>query len=150
MAVWTVQNFSQSSAKLCWEACARIMWQWHNKNLNGYSQKAGNYLNLKTGLVQRDMNSFYSTLGLRSLTGARGANLRHALTWTPVIFTDIGKDSGHAMVAAGFHNGVYTVVNPCAVMSVDFDTGANSCDAGSLRLTAAQVENSLGSYIWYW
>ena len=150
MALWTVQNFSQSTAKLCWEACGRMVWQWRHKGLNGYNQKAGNYLSLNTGLTQQQMDLFYKMLGLRSLLGAKGANLRHALTWTPVIFTDINKASGHAMVAAGFNNGAYTVVNPCAVMSVDFDTGADSCAAGSLQRTAAQVEKPLGSYIWYW
>jgi Papain-like cysteine protease AvrRpt2 len=150
MSLWTVQNFSQSTASLCWEACARMLWHWHFKNLNGYSQKAGNYLTLKTGLTQQQMDVFYRNLGLRALTGARGANLRFALGWSPVIFTDINKASGHAMVASGFNQGVYTVVNPCAVMSVDFDKGTDSCTVGTLARTATQVEKPLGSYIWYW
>jgi len=150
MPLWSVQNFSQSTPKLCWEASARMMWQWKNKNLDGYSEKAAQYLNTDRGLTQQEMDKFYRTLGLRSLSGAEGKNLRYALQWSPVVFTDINKASGHAMVATGYYNGVYTVANPCAVMSVDFDTGADACTAGTLRRTKDQVDKPLGSYIWYW
>jgi len=150
MALWQVQLYSQSTANLCWEACARMMWQWHFKNLNAYSQKAGSYPSLNRGLTEPEMDRFYKSLGLRSLTSPKGKNLRLALGWSPVIFTDINKQSGHAMVLTGFDGTNYKVLNPCAVLSIDFDSGTDVCSGGALNRTPAQVEKPLGHYIWYW
>ena len=150
MALYQVPALSQSTAKLCWEACARMMWQWRHKNLAGYAAKAGAYLNISTGLTEIEMDKFYRQLGMRSLLNPKGANLRHALNWSPVIFTDTNQTGGHAMVLIGHQSGKYNVVNPCAVQSIDFGGGANTCAAGTLSRTEAQVEGPLGKYIWYW
>jgi len=88
--------------------------------LNGYSAKAASYLKISTGLPQVQLNSFYTTLGLRPLRNARGENLRHALQWTPVVFTSTSKVSGHALVAVEFDKGNYRIINPCAVEVVSF------------------------------
>jgi hypothetical protein len=150
MSPWPVPVLAQTTAALCWEACARIMWQWRHKTLVGYPLRAGNYLRMTTGLTQAQMNSFYTQLGMRGLASPKGSNLKHALTWSPVIFTDINKTTGHAMVLSGFSSGKYTVVNPCAVQSIDFDTGANTCQAGVLKRAAKDVEGPLGAVMWYW
>src|SRR5258708_3990816 len=98
---WIVPVFSQRTPNVCWEACARMMWHWRHKNLNNYATKAGPYANRDTGLTQIQMDEFYKLLGMRSLSQAKGMNLRHALNWTPVIFTDIRQTAGHAMVLTG-------------------------------------------------
>jgi hypothetical protein len=84
------------------------------------------------------------------LKNAKGANLKHALKWTPVIFTDIDQVSGHAIVAIEHIGNYYTVINPCARQVVHFDGQPDSCSGGTLPLTSAQVEGKLGQYIWYW
>jgi ABC-type bacteriocin/lantibiotic exporter with double-glycine peptidase domain len=151
MAQWTVPVYTQRTPNLCWEACARMMWHWRHKNLDTYGKAAGTYLNLDTGLTQWQMDAFYKQLGLRSLTGARGVNLRHALGWTPVIVTNSDQVTGHAMVLAGVNANQYTVVNPCAIEAVDFEKNSAVCSsAGILSLTRAEVEKPLGSYMWYW
>src|SRR5262245_35821608 len=95
MAQWQVPVLAQTTPEVCWEACARMMWQWRFKNLNGYAAKAGSWASKKTGLTQMQMDAFYQLLGLRSLTGAKGANMRHALGWSPVIFTSVDQVAGH-------------------------------------------------------
>jgi hypothetical protein len=154
MAIYRVPVFSQRTLNLCWEACGRMMWHWRYRNnprrRAQYSSVAGNYLRLNTGLSESRMNSFYRQLGMRALPRARGANLRHALRWTPVIFTSTSRVSGHAMVLAGYSGGRYTVVNPCAIEVADFTGGPDSCTAGTVPRTRAQVEGTLGNYIWYW
>jgi hypothetical protein len=37
------------------------------------------------------------------------------------------------MVASGFEDGIYTVVNPCLVQAVDFDNDMETCTAGTLK-----------------
>ena len=79
MASWTVPVDTQRAPNLCWEACARMMWVWRFKKLDAYSKRAGTYLTLDRGLTEQQMDGFYKQLGLRSLAGPSGANLRHAL-----------------------------------------------------------------------
>jgi Papain-like cysteine protease AvrRpt2 len=150
MALWTVPEYTQSTARLCWEACARMMWDWRFKGLDRYAQKAGAYLTLDRGLTEPQMDVFYRQLGLRSLAAPKGKNLRFALAWTPVIFTDVGKATGHAMVLAGFMGRKYRVVNPCAVMSIDFEASTDVCASGLLSRTTSEVEKPLGKFMWYW
>jgi Papain-like cysteine protease AvrRpt2 len=150
MARWKVPIYAQSTLALCWEACGRMMWHWRHNSLNGYSPKAASYLNIRTGLAQVQLNGFYTTLGLRPLRNARGKNLRHALQWTPVVFTSTSKVSGHAMVAIEFYKNQYRVINPCAVEVVSFGDGSDSCQGGTVLLTKQGVEGSLGPFIWYW
>ena len=153
---WTnVQVFSQSTESLCWEACARMMWHWRYKGIGNYGKKAGNWVNRNTGLKQLQMDLFYKQLGLRSLQNAKGANVRHALKWTPVIFTELGKIDGHAMVTIGYNDrsGEYTVINPCSLATINFDDQGGStstCTGGTVQLSGAKIEGALGSYIWYW
>jgi hypothetical protein len=54
------------------------------------------------------------------------------------------------MVASGFEDGIYTVVNPCLVQAVDFDNDMETCTAGTLKRKKDDVDKPLGSYIWYW
>lgn len=150
MSLWTITAYTQSTPALCWEATGRMMWHWRFKNLNGYNTKAGRYLSMNTGLTEAEMDAFYKQLGMRSLMGPRGVNLRHALGWSPVIFTDVDQTAGHAMVLAGFNGENYTVVNPCAVQNVDFDAGSNVCASGTILRTRVEVEQPLGKYMWYW
>lgn len=150
MAGFRVPVCSQRTADLCWEACARMLWHWRYNSLSGYAQRAGNYPSLNRGLTENEMNRFYQQLGLRSLRPARGANIRHALQWTPVIFTSIRQATGHAMVATNYNNGIYSVINPCAVEAANFTSNSEVCPAGPAASPAAQVEGTLGSYIWYW
>ena len=147
---WKVPVLSQRTPSVCWEACARMMWLWKYKNLSNYATKAGPYTTRNAGMTETEMNHFYTLLGMRSLRDAKGMNLRHALKWTPVIFTDIRQTEGHAMVLTGFDEGKYTVVNPCALQSIDFETDTNVCAANTLSRPQPAVEEPLGSYIWYW
>jgi len=148
--MWTVPVYTQKTVSLCWEACARMLWHWRFKSLAGYTAKAGTFLSVGTGLTEAQMDVFYKSLGLRSWPKPKGANVRHALGWTPVIFTSVDKVSGHAMVLAGFNGTSYSVVNPCGLMSVDFDSGTDSCSATTALLPPADIEKPLGTLIWYW
>jgi hypothetical protein len=65
-ANWQVPLISQTTVKLRWEACARMMWQWHYKNFNGYASKAGDYSKLDKGLSEEEMDLFYKQLGPQS------------------------------------------------------------------------------------
>jgi hypothetical protein len=148
--VWNVAVITQKTASLCWEACGKMLWQWKFNNIKAYDAKAAKYLTLDKGLTEKQMDDFYKQLGLRSLRAAQGENLRHALKWTPVIFTDINQEGGHAMVASGFEDGIYTVVNPCLVQAVDFENDIATCTAGISKRKKDDVDKPLGSYIWYW
>jgi hypothetical protein len=152
LGLWQVPVHSQNSIKLCWEACGKMLWDWRFKNLAGYNAKAGNFLNVTTGLQGAQMDVFYTQLGLRGLAAPKGKNLRHALSWTPVIFTNVDKATGHAMVLAGFNQLTrkYTVVNPCLHETLDFDSGSDGCNAGTIERTVNEVEGSLGNRMWYW
>ncbi len=88
------------------------MWQWHRKSLAAYTAHSGKYATRKTGLTEQEMGVFHKQLGMRSLSQPKGANLRDALTFSPVVFTDMNQTGGHAMVVAGYNDGKYTVVNP--------------------------------------
>ncbi len=150
MAPYAVPLYSQKTIELCWEACGRIMWEWRHKNLTAYTKAAGTFLTVSTGLTQKDMDRFYIQLGLQSLPNPKGANLRYALGWSPVIFTDVDKARGHAMVLTGHSGTWYTVVNPCAQMVLDFTGGSDTCTAGIVSLRTTDVEKKVGSYMWYW
>jgi hypothetical protein len=150
MALWKVPVFTQSSAKLCWEACARMMWKWRFKDLDGYAAKAGDYAKLDKGLIEDELDTFYKILGLRSLVGPKGKNLQFALSWSPVIITAGDRSQAHACVLAGFENGKYIEVNPCSVESVDFETDSTTCEAKTLKIKSADLEGGLGKYMWYW
>lgn len=148
--IWKVPVLSQASGKLCWEACGRIMWKWRFKNLAGYAKKADGYLKIDKGLTEEEMDDFYHLLGLRSLPKPKGANLRYALQWSPVVVTNVRESTGHAVVLSGFKDGKYTEINPCAVEAVDFEADSMTCQAGVLELQQPAVEDPLGTYMWYW
>lgn len=151
--LWKVPVYTQSTANLCWEACARMLWAWRFKQLNDYKATAGSYATLNRGLTENEMDIFYKLLGLRSLSGPAGKNLRFALTWSPVIVDSIDKETnaGHALVLIGFDGHNYTVINPCAIQQIDFDKESSVCVSPSTKPQApAQVEKSLGRFMWYW
>jgi hypothetical protein len=151
---YTVPVISQKTASMCWEACGHMMWDWYYRNnktkLAQYTKKAGSYARMNKGLTENQMSPFYALLGLRVLKNPGGANVRHALKWTPVIVTSIDQQQGHAMVIAGFANGEYTVVNPCAVQTIDFSSNANTCTGGTKKMKQNDIDSKLGTRIWYW
>jgi hypothetical protein len=103
------------------------------------------------GLLEGQMDVFYRQLDIRSLASPAGKNIRLALKWSPVIVTSTRQVRGHAMVVIGHSMGSYTVINPCAVQVVDFNQpSGDSCTAASLPLPEAEIDGSLGAYIWYW
>jgi hypothetical protein len=54
-------------------------------------------------------------------------------------------------VAAGHAGKTYTVVNPCGVEVVNFESDTTICStAAKISLKEADVDRSLGDYIWYW
>jgi len=140
----------QSTMSLCWEACARMMWSWRHRGLRGYQRRAGRTLEIQAGLSEAQMDTFYRRLGMRSLRNPRPANLQHALNWSPVIFTSMNPQSGHALLATGYTGAAYLVANPCAVQVIDFGSESGSCQAGSGPIPAPTVESHLGTFIWYW
>lgn len=149
--LWNVPAYTQTTAKLCWEACARMMWAWRFKNLSQYKNKAGAYANLDKGLTEIQMDVFYKLLGLRSLPEPTGKNLRYALSWSPVIFDGIDEGGAHAMVLVGFDGAKYTVINPCTAEVVDFEKDTSVCvGSGTKARTPTEVEQPLGRYMWYW
>ena len=150
MAKHNVYPYTQTTIALCWEACARMLWHFRHGGLNGYSQRAGHYLSITTGQTENQMDRFYKQLGMRSLSQPHTRNLTHALRWSPVIFALVGQQTGHAVVASGEAGGQLDIVNPCAMMSVDFETDASSCTAGAGQLPLEAVGQRLGAYIWYW
>ena len=155
MTDYPVPPISQRTVKLCWEACGHMLWDWRHREDAGmrarYAQTAGHYTSLDTGLAAAQMDKFYRRLGLRSLWKAKGANVRYALQWSPVIVTSVLEQRGHAMVVAGTNNGQYTLINPCFLASFDFTQAANdSCSVGNTRMNEAELDGSLGEAIWYW
>ena len=154
MAQWNVTPISQRTLNMCWEACAQMMWQWRYRTNPGmraqYTARAGRYALLNQGLTEAEMNTFYTQLGMRSLRNPRGANVLHALKWTPVIITSTDQVAGHAMVVSGNQGLNYMIVNPCGVQVVNFDGGADSCTAGAVQMPRGQVDARLGGHIWYW
>jgi hypothetical protein len=145
-----VQEYTQTTAAMCWEACARMMWHWRNGSLGGYEASAGAYARRNSGLIQSEMDLFYKGLGMRGLSGPRMANLTHALKHSPVIFVVANKVDGHALVATGATSKSISLMNPCALQSVDFETDAVSCQAGGGSVSNSSLSKSLGQYIWYW
>ncbi len=116
-----------------------------------YEARAGRYATLDKGLTEQKINKFYSRLRIQALRNPHGANVRHALKWTPVIVTSVHEATGHAMVVIGHAAGTYQVVNPCYQMSVNFEPGAiHSCEAGSVSQDAAEIDEELKHFIWYW
>jgi hypothetical protein len=102
-------------------------------------------------MTEAEMDIFYKSLGLRSLSAPAGKNLRFALRWSPVIFNAIEDNEGHAMVLIGFDSAKYTVINPCAIETIDFGSDSSVCVSPSTTpRTTAQVEQTLGSFMWYW
>lgn len=160
-SMWSnVPVFSQSTAALCWEACARMMWHWRNTGATreaDYRRAAGAYLTKNSGLQEVQMDVFYRQLGMRHLHHPKGIHLLERLQVGPLIFTSISKQRGHAMAAVGFKReryfgrGTYAVLNPCAVMSMDFDSNSpGSCTAGSVDLAFSTVDPELGAFVWFW
>lgn len=155
MANYNVPIISQKTISLCWEACGHMMWEWKYRNnaptRAQYAKKAGKYAKMNTGLTGKQCDPFYKQLGMRSLQNASGANVLHALRWTPVVFSSVSQATGHMMIAIGNANGTYSIVNPCAVMAINFGSSAgNSCTAGTNNLAQAKVDKELGHHIWYW
>jgi hypothetical protein len=154
---WDVPLFGQHTPQLCWEACARMMYAWKYSHLwpdereRQYARAAGGVLQLGRGLSEAEMDVFYRLgLGMRSLPEPKGANVRQALQWSPVVIVDRDEAFGHAMVVAHHETpaGVYWIRNPCGVQ--ELTEAAMTCDATHQRTPAAEVDPNLGRFIWYW
>ena len=155
MANHNVPIISQKTISMCWEACGHMMWDWMYRNDASkraqYAKSAGKYAKMNTGLNGKQCDPFYKQLGMRALQNASGANVRHALRWSPVIISSVSKATGHMMIAIGHANGNYSILNPCATMIMDFDsTTGDSCTGGTTINATAKVDKELGHYIWYW
>jgi hypothetical protein len=155
MPQWDVPSVSQKSLNLCWEACGRMLWHWRYTNdagaRGGYARRAGAYATLDEGLTEQEMDRFYGSLDIRSLPKPGGRNVRYALNWSPVIVTSSDQVRGHAMVVAGHGSGRYTVINPCGLQVVDFDSpGGDSCAVSNTQMSQAEIDGTLGGRIWYW
>lgn len=153
--MWNVPIASQTTPRRCWEACGRMMWGWRWRDnaslLGNYRAKAGPYLALDEGLNEEEMTKFYTGLGLRALSPAKGANVRYALAWTPVIVTSVNGLQGHAIVVAGSASGAYTVINPAGIQQINFDDPDKDSQTGTQSSQPrGQIDNTLGRTIWYW
>lgn len=151
---YNVPILSQRTISLCWEATAHMLWQWkQGKSAEAlYLKKAGDYARMDAGLSEAQMDVFYRQLGIRSLASPAGKNVRYALKWSPVIITSVEQMQGHAMVVINHNLGQYEIINPCAVMAVNFDDAGDSgsCTSATTRLAQSQIDAKLGKFIWYW
>jgi hypothetical protein len=159
MVTYRIQIVSQKTEKTCWEACARMMWIWRHRNLAGYSAAAGIYENLDQGMDDTNAIIFYTLcLGMRNLRFPKGANLRHALKWTPVIIMDRNRrrnSQGHVMVACAYDpvKHKYLVANPQQVEKISFDEAGNgtvTSTAGLVWRPEKAVDAGLDTYMFYW
>ena len=153
MAMWTdVPLIAQKLPNTCWEAVGRMVFLWRYKTDRGYdlALRDCGYNKVQVGLTQDQLDIFYRSLGMRSLANPKGANLRFALNWSPVIFTKDFHYAGHAMVLTGFDGVTYFVNDPCMQMTTD-KYYASTCTAGPEQKAVNEVEDSyLGQFIWYW
>jgi len=154
MKYWPVPLGSQTSPRTCWEACARMMWGWRWLNspskLGGYAALAGATAKLDRGLEGPELTKFYERLGMRSLSGAKGANVRYALSWTPVIITNVYEAAGHAIIVSGHRSNLYTIINPAGVQTIDFSGGGDTQAVTETFQTQSSIDRALGPTIWYW
>ena len=159
MSSYKLSPISQKE-ELCWEACGKMLWEWkHNANTamkGNYNNFAGMYFLMKKGgLNSTEMTKFYKRLGLRSYflqtgKGAKGHNVTHALKWSPVIVTTAHGQDGHAIIVIGHENGKYRVLDPCHTHTMNFETGANQCQAGETLVPDKEFDAALEPNIWYW
>jgi len=157
VTMWNdVPLIPQGLPNTCWEAVGRMMFRWRYKSDHGYdlALRDFGYNKVQVGLTQDQLDIFYRYVGMRSFGSLAkhptGANLRFALNWSPVIFTEDFQVAGHAMVLTGFDSGTYFVNDSCAAMATD-KYGAKTCSAAPGRKAVNEVEGRyLGQFIWYW
>ncbi len=154
MSYWSMPLGSQSTPHNCWEACARMMWGWRwmtsPVKLGQYAAIAGPVAKADRGLDADEMTKFYQSLGMRSMSKAKGSNVRYALAWTPVIITSVFEAKGHAMIASGHRSNVYTVINPAGMQVIDFTGGGDSQTVTETFQPKQGIDRTLGPSIWYW
>jgi hypothetical protein len=130
-----------------------MMWDYHYGPSVIYKHHAKNMLSQTgvRGLSEREMDHFYKKLRMRSLQNSSGANVQHALKWSPVINgTRVPGDLyGHAVLIIGHHKGVYTVIDPGGAITFD-GQGNSTIQATTVTRGEANLHRVLGSYIWYW
>jgi hypothetical protein len=135
------------------------MWRWKYSNQSirdleaSYRRAAGTYARMNRGLTEGELLPYYNALGLRQVRTATSKNVVKVLLQTsPVVFADVTKGAGHAMVAI-YHcpvQNAYTANNPCGVSNMNFGSGAGQCTATAIVLPASDVERYLGTFVWYW
>ena len=158
--MWTVTVFTQATAAMCWEACARMMWHWKKQALpaaereSGYGTAAGAWRSRNSGLQEPEMDRFYRQLEMRSSPHTTPAVLRQGLAASPVILVLGRHQTRHACVCLGFTPGArptYRIVNPCSALSIDFTTDQQVCTAsGTTDISASNVEGRMNSWTWGW
>ncbi len=158
--MWSVEVLTQRTAAVCWEACARMMWNWKHSSESAearrasYLRTAGSFATLDRGMQEPEMNTFYVQLGMRSNRHAGASALRSALTTSPVVLILGRGETRHACLCLGFTPGsrpAYRIVNPCSSLVIDFGTDSQVCTAsGTSDIGARNVESRMGHWIWFW
>ncbi len=136
------------------------MWSWRHASDSAdarrasYLRTAGRFSTMDRGMLEPEMNGFYSQLGMRSNRHAGPSTLRSALRSSPVVLILGRAESRHACLCLGFTPGsrpTYRIVNPCSSLVVDFETDSEVCAAsGTTDIGARNVESRMGNWIWFW
>lgn len=158
--MWRVEMVTQRTAAVCWEACARMMWNWRHSSESAdarrasYLRTAGAFATLDRGMQEPEMNTFYSRLGMGHRRHAGPSALRSALRDSPVTLILGRGETRHACLCLGFTAGrrpTYRIANPCSTLAIDFDTDSQVCTAsGTSDIGAVSVESRMGRWIWFW
>lgn len=149
MPLWSVPEHTQRTPDVCWEACGRMMWDWRHRDNREMQSKYALVLfgivNIVRRLNQLEMDVVYTALGLRHLVNPKGKNIRHALSWSPVVVPLVDQQLGHAVVVSGSAANGYVVVDPCGV-----NNGRVCQAANESTWPDAAIEGRLSHFIWYW
>jgi len=151
--VYAVRGIGQEE-KLCWLACAQMMWEWKHGPGSSWTALSAEIVS-RTGLrglkpLEMDLYVF-RRLGIRSLTSPKGANLRHALKWSPAVIAAWvpGKPEAHAQVVVGHDAGKYTIIDPGGAL-VFSESGGAVNEPRTVRRAEQDLDRVLGPFLWYW
>ncbi len=155
---WRVPPVAQRTDRLCWEASARMAYTWRYGNRTYPPPRARAFWasHQNHGATEAELMQFYGQLGMRRFRRISGIGLLGALQRSPVIFTEMDKVSGHAMIARGWdlHRGVYIVNNPAARTVINFglvrSTDSVNITASKVLRNFRKVDPNLGLWLWSW
>ena len=149
MPLWNVPAYTQRTPDVCWEACGRMLWDWRYRAdpemKSKYALKVRGIVNIVRRLSYAEVDIVYRRLGLRGLKNPQGQNVRHALTWTPVIVISVYPNLKHARVISGHINGRYSVIDPCGQ-----NNGVKCLGVTESEMAAFVIDSRLGDFMWYW